>query len=199
VKTKLTLFAVLAASAVVALGGCSPDQSSSQTMSKEEMIERGRHLIVTGDCSICHSPKIMTEQGPVVDSSMLLAGHRADAPIPSFPAEILAKGEWGALSNPEFTAWAGPWGISFASNLTPHQVNGSGAWTETAFIKAMRTGRHLGAGRVIMPPMPWQAIAAHTDKDLKAIFAFFQSLPPIDNKVPQPIPPPAGDQATTGQ
>lgn len=198
-KTRFTLFAALAVCAALALGACTQGESSSQGMSQEEMIERGRHLVTVGDCSICHSPKIMTERGPVVDSSMLLAGHRADAPIPPFPAEELASGHWGTLTNPEFTAWAGPWGISFASNLTPHQVHGSGAWTEAAFIKAMRTGKHLGAGRPILPPMPWEANAAHTDEDLKAMFAYFQSLPPIDNKVPQPVPPPGAGQAAAGE
>jgi hypothetical protein len=53
----------------------------------------------------------------------------------------------------------------------------------------MRTGKHLGVGRAILPPMPWPGVAALTDEDLKALFAYLQSLKPISNLVPQPIPP----------
>ena len=33
-----------------------------------------------------------------------------------------------------------------------------------------------------------------SDDDLKAIFAYLQSLPPVKNRVPQPIDPPEGSQ-----
>ena len=194
-----TRFAALAVVAAATLAGCVQGNSSPQQLSPQEVAARGKHLITVGDCSICHSPKIMTERGPMVDSSMLLAGYRADSPVPPFPAEALASGAWGAVANPEFTAWAGPWGISFASNLTPDKFTGSGAWTEQQFIDAMRKGKHLGEGRSIMPPMPWEAIAAHTDADLKAIFAYLQSIKPVQNLVPQPTPPPQPGQAAPGQ
>jgi hypothetical protein len=95
-------------------------------------------------------------------------------------------------TNPTLTAWSGPWGISFAANLTPDQKTGMGMWTEEMFIKAMRTGKHMGMSRPILPPMPWQNVAAMTDGDLKAVFAYLRSIPPIVNLVPLPIPPPAG-------
>ena len=87
------------------------------------------------------------------------------------------------------TAFVGPWGVSFASNLTPDKQTGIGLWTENVFIQTMRTGKHMGKGRPILPPMPWFNLAKATDEDLKAMFAFFKSLPPIKNAVPQPIPP----------
>jgi hypothetical protein len=37
--------------------------------------------------------------------------------------------------------------------------------------------------------MPWQEIGKMTDEDLKAIFAYLRSLPPINNAIPEPIPP----------
>jgi hypothetical protein len=37
--------------------------------------------------------------------------------------------------------------------------------------------------------MPWQHIGLYTDQDLKAMFAYLQSIKPIENMVPQPIPP----------
>jgi len=53
----------------------------------------------------------------------------------------------------------------------------------------MRTGRHLGQGRQILPPMPWQVYGNMTDEDLKAVYAYLRQIPPIKNKVPDPIPP----------
>ena len=89
------------------------------------------------------------------------------------------------------TAWSGPWGTSFTANLTPDKETGLGAWTQQNFVETMRTGRHLGRGRQILPPMPYEQVASLTDDDLGAVFAYLQSLPPIKNRVPQPLPPPA--------
>ncbi|MDD5562106.1 MAG: hypothetical protein PHQ91_00180 [Thermoanaerobaculaceae bacterium] len=62
-----------------------------------------------------------------------------------------------------------------------------------AIIKAMRTGRHFGGGRAVLPPMPWTWVGTMTDEDLEAIVACLQSIPPIRNRVPVPVPPaPAG-------
>ena len=57
------------------------------------------------------------------------------------------------------------------------------------FIKAMRTGRHMGYGRPILPPMPWQDIGSLKDEDLKAIFAYLRTIRPVSNHVPLPVGP----------
>ena len=109
------------------------------------------------------------------------------------PAPDLGKGPWvwaGAGTN---TAFAGPWGVSFSANLTPDPETGLGKWTEATFIQALRTGRHEGQGRPILPPMPASWFAMATDEDLSALFAYLQSVPAIRNRVPQPIEP-AGHQ-----
>jgi hypothetical protein len=90
------------------------------------------------------------------------------------------------------TAWAGPWGVSFTRNLTPDKETGIGIWTEQNFIETLRTGRQLGKGRPILPPMPFEAFRNMTDDDLKSIFAYLQSIPAIKNKVPDPIAPSQG-------
>ena len=87
------------------------------------------------------------------------------------------------------TAWIGPWGVSYTANLTPDPETGLGNWTEALFIKALRTGKHMGVGRPILPPMPWQGIGQVSDQDLKDIFAYLQSIKPVHNKVPDPIAP----------
>ena len=94
---------------------------------------------------------------------------------------------WGA-STAGMTAWSGPWGVSYASNLTPDINTGLGIWTEEMFIKAMRTGKHYGASRDILPPMPWQSLAKLTDEDIRSVFAYLRSLSPVRNQVPEPLP-----------
>ena len=71
---------------------------------------------------------------------------------------------------------------ALAANLTPDKT-GIGSWTEAQFIQTLRTGKHLGVGRPILPPMPWQPIGQLTDADLKAIFGYLKSLKPVDNLV----------------
>ena len=153
-----------------------------------EPLGRGERLAKFGGCSDCHTPKLMTPKGPELDEFRLLSGHPAHAPLPAVPQGVVGPTQWGAVASNDMTAWVGPWGVSFAANLTP-DVTGLGGWTERQFIQTMRTGKHLGVGRAILPPMPWPGVASLTDGDLKALFAYLQSLKPISNLVPQPIPP----------
>jgi hypothetical protein len=97
------------------------------------------------------------------------------------------SGPWIAATVGTLTAWSGPWGVSYATNLTPDEETGIGAWDENMFIQALRTGQHLGGGRPILPPMPWEMYRQASDEDLKAIFAYLKSLPPISNQVPEPV------------
>lgn len=76
-----------------------------------------------------------------------------------------------------------------AANLTPHET-GIRSWADSLFVVTMRTGKHLGVGWAILPPMPWPNYAQFTDDDLRPIFAYLQSLPPVDNRVSAPSPPP---------
>jgi mono/diheme cytochrome c family protein len=152
-------------------------------------MERGKYIVESGGCGDCHTPKVMGPKGPVENHALELSGHQAGTKVPEIPAGVLGPGKWMALGSPDLTAWAGPWGVSFAANLTPDPGTGIGAWTEQMFMDAIRKGKHLGTGRPILPPMPWPAFAKMTDDDLKAVFAYLKSLKPIANKVPEPIPP----------
>jgi hypothetical protein len=89
------------------------------------------------------------------------------------------------------TAFSGPWGVSFAANLTPDDNTGLGIWTEEMFVKPVRTGRHMGVSRPIVPPMPWPNVGAMNDDDLRAVYAYLRSIQPIHNRVPEPLPPPS--------
>jgi len=161
-----------------------------KTLSHADLLDRGKYIVTTGLCNDCHSPKIITPAGPVVDSTKLLSGHPAGSPLPPIDKKTFKPGYW-ILDGPDLTSFAGPWGISFTANITSDSATGIGAWREDEFISAMRTGKHLGqpGGRPIMPPMPWYYIAKYNDEDLKAMYTYLESLPPINNKVPTPIPP----------
>jgi len=121
---------------------------------------------------------------------VLLSGHPASSPFPAFDPAIVAPGKY-YLGTADLTAWIGPWGISFAANLTPDTATGIGSWTSEIFRNALRKGKHLGmeASRPILPPMPWNYIGKLNDDDLNSIFAYLKSLKPISNKVPDPVPP----------
>ena len=177
-------------SATAALAA-SPYALAQQGTASKEQLKRGEYLVGYGGCDDCHSPKIMTPKGPEPDKSRRLSGHPANAQLPPVPAGILGPNanQWAAVTNNDLTAWVGPWGTSFAANLTPDTATGLGGWTADQFIKAMRTGKHLGSGRPILPPMPWYDVAVLSDSDLKAVFAYLKSLKPIQNQVPAPVPP----------
>ena len=150
-----------------------------------EQIARGKYLVNFGGCNDCHTPLKMTDKGPVPDLTRALSGHPEDTKLP--PPD-LKPGPWFAATA-GMTAWAGPWGVSYAANLTPDQMTGLGVWNEDMFVRTMRTGKHMGGGRDILPPMPWQSLAGLSDDDLKAIFAYLRSVPAIRNQVPAPAVP----------
>jgi mono/diheme cytochrome c family protein len=185
---RFTLIAALAGVAILLMLAYAISEPTTKQASAEQ-IKHGGYLVNSGGCYDCHSPKIFTAKGPIPDTTRSLSGAPPLAKIPEIPAGILAPDKWGALCTNDMTTWAGPWGVSFAANLTPDNLTGIGAWTDVAFIATMRTGKHLGAGRDILPPMPWPAISQLHDSDLKAIFAYLKSLKPIQNQVQEPVPP----------
>lgn len=152
-------------------------------------VERGKYFVMVGGCNDCHSPKVFAPAGPMPDTTRLLSGHPTTSPLPEIPKGTIGPTQWGALTTNDLTAWAGPWGVSFAYNLTPDIKTGLGGWTEDLFIQTLRKGKFMGSSRDILPPMPWQPIGQMTDDDLKAMFAYLKSLPPIENPIPPPMPP----------
>lgn len=150
--------------------------------------EWGQHLVTIAGCNDCHTPKKMTPHGPDLDSALLLSGHPAQMPPPDVNRkEMETKGL--SVTN-TLTSWVGPWGVSYAGNLTS-DATGIGNWTESAFIIALRQGKYKGieSGRSLLPPMPWAMYRNMSDDELKAIFAFLKSTKPVKNSVPMAQPP----------
>jgi hypothetical protein len=186
-------FLALAALGSFSCKDAAPEQLPVEdTPSQEELVKRGEYLVTVIGCADCHTPKKMTEKGPVFDMDRYMMGFDSSQPLPEVP-ENVPFGPW-VLLNGELTAAVGPWGTSFAGNLTPHET-GIGNWTLEQFSKAIREGKYKGLdnSRPLMPPMPVEGFKNMTDRDVEAIFVFLKSIKPIDNVVPAYRPP--GSQA----
>lgn len=173
---------------MVIFSACNNSANEKAEMTQADKVARGEFLVTFGGCGDCHTPKVFTPQGPVPDTSRLLSGSPSTTQINGVDNKLVQPGKW-ILFTQDITAAVGPWGASFAANLTPDIETGIGSWNEEMFINALRTGKHLGAGRPIMPPMPWELTGQHSDDDLKAMFAYLKSLKPVKNKVPDYMPP----------
>jgi len=196
-KTSIASFACMLIYLPLLLISCTNDapvqqvkESPATELSQAELITRGKYLVTVIGCNHCHTPKKMGPQGPVFDSSLLLSGHHGNSPLPVIDTKALTPGYWVLFAS-DLTATVGPWGISYAANLTPDSLTGIGLWSEETFVKTLRSGKHLGqeGGRPIMPPMPWESIGALSDDDIKSLYTFLHALPAISNRVPAYTPP----------
>jgi mono/diheme cytochrome c family protein len=155
------MFAVITSASV-------PGESSD-----DGLVARGKYLVEAIGCADCHTPLLMGPNGPVRDSTRQLSGHPQGDVMPAAPK--LPPGPWLVTGASSLTAWSGPWGTSFTANLTPDKETGLGNWT--------------GRGRPLLPPMPAEFYANLSDEDLRALFAYLQSIPAVSNRVPEPLPP----------
>lgn len=133
--------------------------AETHAQAKPELVARGEYLATITGCGDCHTPG--TFYG-APDMSRKLSG-----------SEL---------------GWQGPWGVSYARNLTPDKETGIGSWTDEQIITAVRQGRRPD-GTPVLPPMPWPDFAAMNDDDVKAIVAYLRSVPPVHHAVPAVIPP----------
>jgi len=172
-------------------------EMSKDTTSKTSMMtpaERGKYLVTLAGCNDCHTPMKMGQMGPEPDMSRMLSGHPVEMKMPE-PSKMTMP--WMIGASWTLTAWSGPWGISYSANITPDSTTGIGKWDVATFMLALRNGKHIGTGRDILPPMPWQEFKQMTDEDLKALYAYLRTIPPVHNQVPEAIvaPPPPGAPA----
>lgn len=199
-------FSIILLSCILFFSDCNQQQKDNSEIAKdnsnqaqaatpayggfESQVAWGKHLVITGGCNDCHTPKKMGPKGPEDNMDLELSGHPSQLPVPDINRkEIESKGL--AVISPTFTSFVGPWGVSFAANITSDSTTGIGRWTEEQFARVFRLGKFDGApgGRDLLPPMPWRNVGQLTDDELKAVFAYLQSTKPIHNVVPQPQPP----------
>lgn len=190
----LVASALLVAGIVIASSSCSdhgPVATEADTAvltgpGEAALVERGKYLVEIMGCHDCHSPKQMGPNGPYLDPERILSGYPADRPLPPQPVSH----EGWALLTMDLTAAVGPWGTTFAANITSDE-SGIGNWTEEQFARALTKGLYKGleGSRPLLPTMPWQNYVNMSQEDLSAVFAFLKSTKPVANVVPAPIPP----------
>lgn len=154
----------------------------------EDVVKRGEYLVGIMGCQDCHSPKKMGEKGPEIIPELMLSGYPADRPIAKLNNPLIKEGF--SMFYPDLTGSAGPWGYSFAANLTPDET-GIGTWTLEQFKTALTKGKFKGleSERMLLPPMPWFNYTALKDEDTEAIFEYLKSIKPVKNEVPAPVSP----------
>lgn len=199
---KRTLFStVLFAASALLLTQCSDEKGASTNDVKptvaqfggfESQVKWGERLVFIGGCNDCHTPKKMGPHGPENDMSLMLSGHPAQMPAAEFDSkEAAAK---GLIVTQSFTAWTGPWGVTYAPNLTS-DPSGIGGWKEEQFVKCLKEKKWMGLDdtRPLMPPMSMMPATEMNEDELKAIFAYLKQTPPVKNVAPQAVllPPPA--------
>ena len=185
--------AMLAVSLLAAHAAPTHAQNAVSTTAKavaapvsDDKVARGRYIVTTSGCHDCHTPWKMGANGPEPDMSRALSGHPQDMKLP--PAPVLQE-PWVMAAAATNTAYAGPWGVSFTANLTPDPETGLGKWSLRNFVDTIRSGRHLGRGREVLPPMPIQVYKNWTDADFEAVYSYLRTVPPIKNAVPEPLAP----------
>ncbi len=168
---------------------CSTGLTSQDADKSSSDIERAKLLVSEYGCISCHTPKIETSVGFIPDPNRLLSGHsQSDEDLPNIPEGLIGDKLWAGIYSKSLTAWAGPWGIRFAANLTPHKETGIGNWSKQNFISTIRLGIHTTSlARELVPAMPWRDISKLGDDDLGAIYSYLMSLRPVNNKVPEPV------------
>jgi len=187
-KVKYLLIIIAALLIVILVSACeTASQNAQASPAPAQLAERGKYLVNVMGCDDCHSPKIFGPNGPEPDPARRLSGHPAEMTLGRIDKKVLK--DW-VLFNAHNTAIVGPWGVSFAANLTSDPT-GIGSWSEAQFFKAIREGKYKGLDgtRPLLPPMPWPAYAQLTDEDLRAIFTYLKTVKPVSNITPQPVPP----------
>lgn len=121
-----------------------------------DKVKYGEYLATLASCSDCHTP--MTQQGP--DFTKAFAG--------------------GFRFKSDFVDVT-------VSNITPDSATGIGSWTEDAFVAKFKTNLAMtekgdNPGK-FNTEMPWANYAMMKEEDLRAIYAYLRTVPPIKNKV----------------
>lgn len=160
-STRWTLVAVVVTCAALAAAAFAASRASAPAgkPSRTALVARGEYLVNVMGCGDCHTPGTLFGSP---DHSRKLSG-----------SEL---------------GWRGPWGVSYARNLTPDTDTGLGYWSEKELFNALRTGVKPD-GKVLLPPMPWPNTAVLSDADLNAVVAFLQSLSPVKHAVPNAVAP----------
>jgi nicotinate dehydrogenase subunit B len=90
----------------------------------------------------------------------------------------------GGATNAGGRAIETPFGMIYSTNITPDVETGIGAWSYSAFERAMREGIHRD-GRQLYPAFPYTHFAKTTDADLQALYAYLMAQAPVRSETPK--------------
>src|SRR5688572_19800043 len=129
----------------------------NQRPDPSDKVKYGEYLVTLASCSDCHTP--MTPQG-APDFSKAFAGGM------HFKADFV-----------DVTV----------ANITPDSTTGIGAWTENEFVAKFKSSLAMmekgdNPGK-LNTEMPWPMYAKMKEEDLRAIYAYLRTVPPVKNKV----------------
>lgn len=127
---------------------------------------------------------LLSGQVPLIPAELI--DHEADRPQAPPPGVTAAYGEYLA------SGCKGCHGLNFsggpipgappdmlpAKNLTPEKDTGLGNWSEEDFFRALREGIRPDGTLIDPESMPWRLTAQMTDEEIRALWLFFQTLPP---------------------
>ena len=122
-----------------------------------DKVKYGEYLVTMASCSDCHTP--MTPQGAPDFSKMFAGGWH----IKSEHIDVTV------------------------ANITPDSTTGIGSWSEEMFLAKFKTNlaaieKGDNPGKM-NTEMPWGSYAKMKEDDLKAIYAYLRTVPPVKNKV----------------
>ncbi|NGM35539.1 molybdopterin-dependent oxidoreductase [Methylobacterium sp. DB0501] len=93
-------------------------------------------------------------------------------------------------AGPDRTSFAGgrgletPFGLVYASNITPDPGAGIGAWSYPAFARAMREGVSRD-GHHLYPAHPYPSFSGIAERDLQALYAYLMAQAPVAARAPE--------------
>ena len=187
-RTSIVMIIAVFAAALLAEACSNNSETPKAThagLDSAALVKRGEYLVNAVGCDDCHSPKRMGAHGPEIIPELRFSGFPANGKVP--PVDTSAVGKGWALFAPDLTSAVGPWGQSFAANITS-DATGIGNWPEENFIRAIRKGKYKGleGSRDLLPPMPWFAYKNFNDEDLRSIYYYLKTTKPVENVVPAP-------------
>ena len=135
--------------------------AAQDAAAQADPVARGRHLVETLGCALCHSP---------VDE------HKQMLPRMRLAGGLLLRIE--------------PFGDYPTGNLTSDNDTGLGRWTDDQIKQAITRGVLSDGSRLLPFPMDYASYSTLTSGDLAALIAYLRTVPPVVNRVPRPRPTP---------
>lgn len=187
-RKTILLLAFIVTAVTITVISCDTNKAkttAAHTISNDSLIKRGSYLVNAIGCDDCHSPKQMGAHGPEIIPELRFSGYPSKRPLAPVDSNVIKNG-WVMLG-PDLTNAVGPWGVSFAGNISSDET-GIGNWSEKQFFKVLREGKYKGldGSRDLLPPMPWFVYKNLSDDDIRSIFAYLKSSKPVENIVPAP-------------